>query len=262
MRARPRILLETVLECVSRIQTAEPTDLQFSICAFQGIISGASPIQYILSVVPLPRRIASRPVFSITETMELGGAVPSIKTSWSLRFASTFWMPRVYRGCEIMLPWNASGASTRGDRTIEFVQRSGDVLDAAFAGHWDREGRLLHRQAISISSILSIRANRPGKVQSWRGSRSDAGAMNNRLRARRGHSKGRMRTHWLVLLRAVRVFGIMIRWCVRALERMFGKRDRSRLARVWPEGLEDLEGLYILEADWAVCGIGDDLRGQ
>lgn len=49
--------------------------------------------KHVLLDVPLPRRIASRPVPWIAETMELGGALPSTKTSWSFRLASTFRTP-------------------------------------------------------------------------------------------------------------------------------------------------------------------------
>ena len=48
---------------------------------------------HVLFDEPLPRRIASRPVDWIADTTALGGAVPSMKTNWSLRFASTFFTP-------------------------------------------------------------------------------------------------------------------------------------------------------------------------
>lgn len=88
MRAKPRILFETALLCVSRMQTAEPGE-----SADDLVHAMQREKADVLFVVPLPRRIASRPVSWMAETMELGGAVPSMKTSWSLRLASTFLMP-------------------------------------------------------------------------------------------------------------------------------------------------------------------------
>lgn len=46
-----------------------------------------------LSAVPLPRRMASRPVDCIAATMADGAAVPRTWTSWLPRSALTEWMP-------------------------------------------------------------------------------------------------------------------------------------------------------------------------
>jgi len=47
----------------------------------------------LLFEAPLPRKIASLPVSCIAARIADGAAVPSMKTSWSLRFASTLCMP-------------------------------------------------------------------------------------------------------------------------------------------------------------------------
>ena len=80
MRARPRTLSGTCVECVSKMHT--PALLDF----------------------PLPRRIASRPVDSMAETMEEGEAVPSINTNWFFRSASTLVIP-----------------NTTGQRTVSYL---------------------------------------------------------------------------------------------------------------------------------------------
>lgn len=49
--------------------------------------------QHALLVVPLPRRIASRPVSWMAATMLDGAAVPSTNTNWFSRFASIFFTP-------------------------------------------------------------------------------------------------------------------------------------------------------------------------
>lgn len=46
-----------------------------------------------LSALPEPRRMASRPVDSIAETMEEGAALPVTEMSWDFRSAETLWMP-------------------------------------------------------------------------------------------------------------------------------------------------------------------------
>ena len=56
-------------ECVSRIHTAALLDF------------------------PLPRRMASRPVDWMAETMLDGGVVPVMWMSWVARSAETEWMP-------------------------------------------------------------------------------------------------------------------------------------------------------------------------
>jgi hypothetical protein len=48
---------------------------------------------YLLSDVPLPRRIASRPVDCMALTMADGAVVPSTATSWDCKSADTFVMP-------------------------------------------------------------------------------------------------------------------------------------------------------------------------
>lgn len=94
MRASPRILFETLFECVSRMQTAEPV---YVVRAYTQHELGKGKRERakgaVLLDVPLPRRIASRPVSWIAETILLGGAVPSMKISWSFRLASTLLIP-------------------------------------------------------------------------------------------------------------------------------------------------------------------------
>lgn len=46
-----------------------------------------------LSALPEPRRMASRPVDSIAETMEEGAALPVTEMSWAFRSAETLLMP-------------------------------------------------------------------------------------------------------------------------------------------------------------------------
>jgi hypothetical protein len=70
IRARPRTGSGTEVACVSRMHT--PALFEF----------------------PLPLRIASRPVASMAEAMADGAAVPSMKTNWSCKFASTLVIPK------------------------------------------------------------------------------------------------------------------------------------------------------------------------
>ena len=65
MRMRPRTWSWTEVECVSRMHTAA------------------------LSAFPEPRRMASRPVDSMAETMVLGAAVPVMEINCALRSAET-----------------------------------------------------------------------------------------------------------------------------------------------------------------------------
>lgn len=92
-------------------------------------------------VVPLPRRTASRPVAWIADTMALGAAVPSTSTSWSLRFASTLWIPSLSH----QLVVTSSARFIVLINTLELVERVRYVFYASLAGHWDREGRLQWR---------------------------------------------------------------------------------------------------------------------
>lgn len=50
--------------------------------------------------------------------MELGGAVPSMKTSWSLRFASTFLIPVAVESCQIGTALYSRGTD---GCTVQFV---------------------------------------------------------------------------------------------------------------------------------------------
>ena len=55
-----------------------------------------------LSALPEPRRIASRPVSWIAETIAEGAALPVMDISWFLRSAETLEMPDVLSA---VVPW-------------------------------------------------------------------------------------------------------------------------------------------------------------
>jgi hypothetical protein len=84
------------------MHTAAPVDLQLtpyddavakrSLLRRQSLLAIAVGID-ILFDLPLPRRIASRPVLCIASTIAEGAALPSIDTSWSSRLAVTFFIP-------------------------------------------------------------------------------------------------------------------------------------------------------------------------
>jgi hypothetical protein len=57
---------------------------------------GVYTTSHLLSDLPDPRRMASRPVDCIAATIAEGAAVPSIETNWSLRFAETLLIPESY----------------------------------------------------------------------------------------------------------------------------------------------------------------------
>lgn len=93
--------------------------------------------------------------------MELGGAVPSMKTSCSLRFASTLLIPVQIEGflsAQYIKMRHGCIHSGEGNHTIQLIQRGGDVLHTALAGHWDREGSLkyhfLSAHPVHTSSVV------------------------------------------------------------------------------------------------------------
>lgn len=85
----------------------------------------------VLFDLPLPRRIASRPVDWIASTIADGAAVPSTETNWSLRLAVTFSIPT-------MVNATCLEAST-SHRTAKLMQRPLDVFDTCIARHRHRE---------------------------------------------------------------------------------------------------------------------------
>jgi hypothetical protein len=87
--ASPRIGFDTVVECVSSIHTEASAHGRVFINKCDFIIENET----ILFDVPLPRRMASRPVPCMAATMRDGAVVPSTSTNWSLKLASTFRIP-------------------------------------------------------------------------------------------------------------------------------------------------------------------------
>ena len=90
----------------------------------------------VLLDLPLPRRMASRPVDWIAATMEEGATVPSIETNWSWRFASTLVMPELV-GLSI-----ESRRIDLSSLTVQLVQGTGDIFDAALTGERNCENCL------------------------------------------------------------------------------------------------------------------------
>ena len=102
----------------------------------------------LLSVPPDPLKIASRPVDCIAATIAEGAAnedqyqvlccrsgeenrpVPSMLTSWSLRFASTFWIPlSLYNEPEMSLTQLSQVIGTANRVYMESVPDTRDAAD-------------------------------------------------------------------------------------------------------------------------------------
>lgn len=83
--------------------------------------------------LPLPRKIASRPVDSTADTIADGGAVPSMKKSWSLRLHSIFVMPD--RTMSVVVIQNVK----RATYTFYLVQGSSNILHTRIAMQWHSE---------------------------------------------------------------------------------------------------------------------------
>ena len=112
---------------------------------------------HVLLAVPLPRRIASRPVAWMAETIELGGAVPSMKTSWSLRLASTLLMPTTVSRSESYI-WTCDIPSNlRRELEISLTQPS-QVMGTAKVVWWF--------PSVSSDSGGGVGDDIPGRVQS------------------------------------------------------------------------------------------------
>jgi hypothetical protein len=122
MRIKPRTTSLTAEECVSRMQTAA------------------------LPPLPEPRRMASRPVSWIADTMAEGAALPVTEMSCALRSAETSLIP--FGSCQSCESWMLEHPT---ELTVQFVERCRDRFNTCLTTQRDsKRGLELWNHGVGI----------------------------------------------------------------------------------------------------------------